>query len=283
MAARAGHRRRGAIRPGLGTALALVLLLALVPAAVAAKAPPLAATAQYKAFVDYVKKLDGIAGQPRSQAQKDKYEAELTAKRTAAAHKANALFKRASEEAKAEYDAKYKEQAEIVRGIEADDLEAVAAEYGAKLDRATASYQLKLTNIVRGRQTFEAAMHGRIDALRRQKAQTPSAAAKAEIQERIAALIGQIDAKREELARKRADLKAAFREQKQLLQTAQAERETEVGEAADAKIAKIAKHWKVAAEDKKAALNSKRESQLGYIEAKLEKGRADIASMPVTG
>src|SRR5690348_2844345 len=99
MAARAGHQQRGVIRMAAGLALAALLLL--IPTAQAAKAPPLAATSQYKAFVDYVKKLDGIAGQARSQADKDKYEAELTAKRTAAAHKANALFKRASAEAKA--------------------------------------------------------------------------------------------------------------------------------------------------------------------------------------
>jgi hypothetical protein len=264
-------------------ALALAALLLLSPGALAAKAPPLAATAQYKAFVDYVKKLDGLAGQATSAAQKDKYEAELTAKRAAAAHKANALFKRGSEEAKAEFDAKFKEQAAIVRGLEDDDLEAVAAEYGAKLDRATASYRLKLTNVVRGRQTFEAATHERIDALRAQKAQAPDIARKTAIQERIAALIGQIDAKRQELRQKRADLKAGFREQKQRLQTAQAERETEIAEAAEAKIAKIARHWKTAAETKKATLNSKRESQLGYIDAKLEKGRADIAAMPTVG
>lgn len=269
------------IRAALAAALAALLLLA--PAAGAAKAPPLAATAQYKAFVEYVKKLDGIAGQARSQAQKDKYEVELTAKRTAAAHKANALFKRASAEAKAGYDAKYKEQAEIVRRIEDDDLAAIAAEYGAKLDRAGASHQLKLANVVRGRQTFEDAMRSRINALRKQKAQTPNATGKAEIQERIAALIEQINAKRQELVQKRADLKAAFREQKQLLQTAQAEREAEIAEAADAKVAKIAKHWQLAAENKKATLNSKRESQLGYIEAKLEQGRASIASMPTVG
>jgi hypothetical protein len=264
-------------------ALALAALLLLSTSSFAAKAPPLAATAQYKAFIDYVKKLDGIAGQARSTAQKDKYEAELTAKRAAAAHKANALFKRGNEESKAEFDAKFKEQAAIVRGIEGNDLEAVAAEYGAKLDRATASYQLKLANIVRGRQTFEAAMHEQIDALRSQKARTADVAQKAAIQERIAALIGQVSAKRQELTQKRGGLKAAFREQKQRLQAAQAKRETQIAEAADAKIAKIARHWKAAADDKKASLNSKRESQLGYIEAKLEKGRADIASMPTVG
>ena len=282
MTARAGYRHRGAaVRTILASALTALMFLS--PSALAAKAPPLAATAQYKAFVDYVKKLDGIAGQARSTAQKDKYEAELTAKRAAAAHKANALFKRAGAEAQTEYDAKAKEQAAIVRGVEDDDLEAVAAEYGAKLDRAGASYQLKLTNIVRGRQTFETATHGRIDTLRSQKAKTPDVAQKAAIQERITALIAQINAKREELTQKRAELKAAFREQKQLLQGAQAERESEIAEAAEAKIKQIARHWKTATENRKASLNSKREGQLGYIEAKLEKGRADIASMPTVG
>jgi hypothetical protein len=282
MTAGAGHRRRGAAVRTAAT-LALAALLLLSPAALAAKAPPLAATAQYKAFVEYVKKLDGIAGQARSTAQKDKYEAELTAKRAAAAHKANALFKRTSEEAKAEFDAKFKEQAALVRGGEDDDLEAVAAEYGAKLDRATASYQLKLSNIVRGRQTFEASLHEQIDTLRSRKAAATDVAQKTAIQERIAVLVKQISAKRQELTQKRTDLKAAFRTQKQQLQATQADRESEIAAAAEAKIAKIAQHWKTAAEAKKATLNSKRESQLGYIEAKLEKGRADIASMPTVG
>jgi hypothetical protein len=261
---------------------ALAIFLLAAPAA-AKKAPPLASTAQYKAFVDYVKKLDGLAGQATTAAQKAKYEAELTAKRAAAAHKANALFKRSSEEAKAEFDARFKEQAAIVRNVEDDDLEAIAAEYGAKLDRASASYQQKLSNVARGRQTFETATRARIDSLRAQKARTPDVTQKTAIQERIAALIAQITAKRQELAQKRADLKAAYREQKQLLQGAQAKREAEIAAAAEAKIAKIAKHWKQAAEAKKATLNSKRESQLGYIEAKLEKGRANIASMPAVG
>jgi hypothetical protein len=267
------------IRAVAAGALAMFLLSA--PAV--AKAPPLASTAQYKAFVDYVKKLDGRAGQPTTAAQKAKYEAELTTKRAAAAHKANALFKRGSEEAKAEFDARLKEQAALVRKVEDDDLEAVAAEYGAKLDRASAGYQLKLSNVARGRQTFEAATRARIDALRTHKAGPVDVAQKTAIQERIAALIARITAKRQELAQKRADLKAAFRGQKQQLQGAQAKREAEIAAAAEAKIAKIAKHWKKAAEAKKATLDSKRESQLGYIEAKLEKGRANIASMPAVG
>ncbi|HEX5712127.1 MAG TPA: hypothetical protein VFX85_02310 [Solirubrobacterales bacterium] len=264
-------------------ATALTALLLLIPSAPAAKAPPLAATAQYKAFVDYVKKLDGLVGQPTTAAQKAKYESELTAKRTAAAHKANALSKRASEEAKAEFDAKSKEQAEIVRQIEDDELEAAAAEFDGKIDRATGSYQLKLTRVDQGRQTFEARLRERIEALRTQKAQTPDVAQKTAIQERIAALIEQIAAKRAESAQKRTDLKAAFSEQKQQIEAARVARADEIAAAAAAKIAKIAKHWKKAADDKKASLDAKREQQLAYIEAKLEKGRTDIASMPVTG
>ena len=264
-------------------ALAALLLFALVPAALAAKAPPLATTAQYKAFVDYVKKLDGLVGQPTSAAEKAKYETELTAKRTAAAHKANALSKRGSDEAKAEYDAKFKEQAEIVRRVEDDELEAVAAEYDGKIDRAAGSYQLKLTRVDQGRQTFEARVREQIEGLRAQKAQTADVAQKTAIQERITALIEQIAAKRAGSTQKRADLKAGFREQKQQIEAGRVKRADEIAAAAEAKIAKISKHWKKAAANKKASLDAKRERQLAYIEAKLEKGRTDIASMPVTG
>ena len=50
-------------------------------------------------------KLDGLTSTATSTEQKNTYEAKLTAKKTAAAHKANALFKRASEEAAAEANA----------------------------------------------------------------------------------------------------------------------------------------------------------------------------------
>jgi hypothetical protein len=122
-----GKRRcLGVLIPGV----ALALLLAAAPAALAVKAPGLASSAQYKAkaFVEYVKKLDGLTTQPTSTEQKNTYEAKLTAKKTAAAHKANALFKRASEEVQAEADAAAKEQVERVRAKEDEALEAQIAE-----------------------------------------------------------------------------------------------------------------------------------------------------------
>src|SRR4029077_10732465 len=91
----AKRRCLGVLVPALAV---LALLFAAPGAALAVQAPGLASSAQYKAFVEYVKKLDGLATQPTSTEQKNTYEAKLTAKKTAAAHKANALFKRASEE-----------------------------------------------------------------------------------------------------------------------------------------------------------------------------------------
>ena len=271
-----GHRGR---RPTLIVA-AMSAFLLLPAVALAAKAPSLASTSQYKAFVAYVKKLDGLVGQPITAAQKDTFEAELSAKKEAAAHKANALFKRSSDEALAESEAKYKEQAAVIRRGEEGELDALGAEFGAKLQRATAGYQAKLARIANGRRTFEARTHEQIDTLRATKAQSTDVAQKNAIQEQITALIAEISSKRQEESEKRAELKAAFGKQKEAIHAAQAKQESAIGEAAEAKIEKASKHWKNVYNGKKATLNSKRESQLGYLDAKLEKGRADIAAMP---
>ena len=118
--------KRAGIKAAVSIAAVLGVLLLLAAAATAGKAPSLASTAQYKAFVEYVKKLDGLVGKGTSSAQKDTYEAELTTKKEAAAHKANALFKRSSEEALAESNAEFKEQSAAIRGSEEEELEALA-------------------------------------------------------------------------------------------------------------------------------------------------------------
>jgi hypothetical protein len=278
-----GRRASGSRRasPLVGAVLCAFLFLPAV--ALAAKAPSLASTAQYKAFVAYVKKLDGQVGQPTTAAQKSAYEAELSAKKEAAAHKANALFKRSSEEALAESNAKYKEQATTVRRAEEKELEALAAEFGVKLERAASSYRAKFERVVNGSRTFESRTQEQVTALRATKAQTTDVAQKNAIQEQISGLIDEISAKRQEASKKRAELKASLGKQKEEIHAAEAKKETEIGEAAEATIEKISKHWKNAYNEKKATLNSKRESQLGYLEAKLEKGRADVATMPAAG
>lgn len=265
------------------SALVISLALLALPALVAAKPPSLASTAQYKAFIEYVKKLDGLVGQPTSAAQKDTYQAELTAKKEAAAHKANALFNRGSEEAQADANAAAKEQTEAVRSNEEEELEALQAEFAAKLEKAGSGYHAKLDRLVSGHKKFEAKVNEQIAGLRAQKAQTPDPAQKASIQARITTKIEELKAKHEEEKEKRAQLKAGFRQQKEELHGAEEKKETEIGEAAEATVEKIATHWKKDFNDKKAKLNAKRESQLAYLEAKLEKGRSDIASMPAVG
>lgn len=272
---------RARIWGSLGAALTIVLLLpAAALGGAKGKPPSLAATSQYKALIEYVKKLDGLAGQPTSSAQKGTYETELTAKKEAAAHKANALFNRASEEAEAQFDARAKEQTEAVRDREGEELAALQGEFAGRFERAAASYTEKLEKLKTGHANFEARVKEQVAALRAKKAATADVAQKNAIQERITGLIDEIRAKRQEETTKRKELKTNYREQKEELKAAEAKQEAEIGEAAEAKIEKIAKHWKKAAAGKKSKLNSKREGQLAYLEAKLEKGRADIASMP---
>src|ERR1700760_4008078 len=119
--------------------LGLMASALLPPAALAVKTPGLASSAQYKAFIEYVKKMEERSSQPTSTETKNTFEAKLTAKKTAAAHKADALFKRASEEAQAEADETAKEQVERVRAKEGEELEALQSVTATKLGRAEAS------------------------------------------------------------------------------------------------------------------------------------------------
>jgi chromosome segregation ATPase len=272
------QRRAGRI---LATVVCAALLL---PAAAAAGTrPSLASTAQYKAFVEYVEKLDGLVGQPTTAAQKDTYQSELTAKLEAATHKANALFNRAGDEAKAETDARYKEQQAQIRRAEDEELDALDAEFAARLRKAAESYREKVQRVETGHRTFEAEVNEQIAKLRKQKANATSLAAKNTIQGRINAKIGELEAKRKEESQKRAELKEGFRDQKAELRAAQAKKEDEIEAAADVKVGKSRKRWKQVYVEKAADLDAKRDSQLAYLTSKAEKGRDDIASMPASG
>ena len=225
-------------------ALCVSLLVAAFALAAPDKPPSLASTSQYKAFVEYVKKLDGLVGQPTSSAQKETYEAELTTKGEAASHKANALFNRKSEEAKAQSNAKFKAQKGAIQLKEEEELGALRAEFGGKVERATASYQEKLDRVETGRHNFEASTNEQIAGLRGKKAEAKEVGQKEAIQARITVKIEKIAAKRAEAKEKRTVLKAGFGKQKEEIHAGQAKKETEVGEAAAAKIEKSSQHWK---------------------------------------
>jgi hypothetical protein len=261
----------------------LALLLAAPGAALAVKAPSLASSAQYKAFIEYVKKLDGLAAQPTSTEQKNTYEAKLTAKKTAAAHKANALFKRASEEAQAEANEAAKEQVERVRAKEGEALEALRAETNGKLERTESSFHIKFKKIATGHRNRETALKAHIAELRAKKAAAAPGTPKTSIQEQIEKVSGEITANRADEKEKRKALKGAVTKQREQIKSKAEAKETEIGEAAEETVKKIDKHWNKQYLSKKEALNKTRESRLGYLEQKLEQGRADIAAMPATG
>ena len=264
----------------LGSALAALLLL---PAAASGKPPSLASTPQYKAFIAYVKQLDNLVGKPIPGARKEAFEAELSVKKEAASHKAKALFKHGRQLARAKAHAKAKEQTVAVRGAEEEDLEALAAEYRAKVGRATGEYEAELAGAEAGRHKVEDRAHEQIGVLRGKKAKSKNPRQKTVIQEHIAGKIEEIQAKREATSKRRAEVKAGFARQKEEIEAGEAAKEAAIGEEAGATVEKIAKHWKRVFTRKQEALSAKREGQLAYLFSKLEKGRADIASMPVSG
>lgn len=266
----------------LGLAIS-ALLLAAPAAAPAVNAPSLASSAQYKAFIEYVRKLDGLASRPTSTEQKNTYETKLTAKKTAAAHKANALFKRASEEVKAEADEAAREQVERVRAKEDQALEALHVETGQKLDRTDASFHVKFERITNGHHNREKTLKGQIAELRAKKAAAAPGTPKTRIQEQIERVSGEVAANRADEKEKRKALKSAVAKQRGQIKAAAEAKEAEIGEAADETVKQIDEHWRGQYLEKKAALNATRESRLGYLQQKLEQGRADIAAMPAGG
>jgi hypothetical protein len=267
----------------LAVAATTAALLLGAPAAFAVKAPSLASSAQYKAFIEYVKKMDARSSQPTSTETKNTFEAKLTAKKTAAAHKANALFKRASEEAQAEANEAAKEQVEAVRRKEGKEVEAVRAEAGSKTSKLEASAQVKGEQIATGHKNREAALKAQIAELRGKKAAAAPGPPKEKIQERIEAKSGEIAANREDEKKKRSALKAATAKQEEKIREELGDKEAAIGEKAEEVVKKIDNHWNKAYEAKKKALNKTRESRLGYLEQKLEEGRAAVAAMPANG
>jgi hypothetical protein len=264
--------------PGLAV---LALLLAVPGGALAIKAPGLASSSQYKAFIEYVKKLEGLVAQPTSAEQKNTYEAKLTAKQTAAKHKANALFKRASEEAQAEANETAKEQVEGVRTKEAKTLEGLQLETNQKLERTEASFHIKFEWIATGHKNREIALKTHIAELRAKKAAAAPGTPKTGIQEQIEKVSGEVTANRADEKEKRQALKSAVTKQREQIKSAAEAKEVEIGEAAEEVAKKIDDHWNKQYLAKKEALNKTRESRLGYLGQKLEQGRADIAAMPV--
>src|SRR6202012_3528355 len=190
-------------------------------------------------FIEYVKKLDGLTTTPTSTERKNTYEAKLTAKKTAAAHKANALFKRASEETATEADEKAKEQVEGVRAKEEKELAAIQAATAGKFERVEAAYHIKFEHIVTGHKNREKALKAQIAELRGKKAAAAPGQPKEAIQERISAKSAEVASNRQDEKNKRAELKSATGKTKTQIKEAAEAAEVELGEAGEETVNKI--------------------------------------------
>ena len=100
-------------------ATALLAVSLVAPTANAAAVPPLATTAQYKALLGFVDKLDKLSSTPATSAQKAVFDGQLENKHGAAVSKSTALFNRGKRAAQAESQHAFKTGSRTIRRTEA--------------------------------------------------------------------------------------------------------------------------------------------------------------------
>jgi hypothetical protein len=271
------------LRPLVSLAAVALLAVALVaPSANAANIPPLSSSAQYKALVKFVDKLDGLARTPTAAAQKAIYDGQLENKHEAAVNKSTALFNRAKKAAKAEAQRAFKAGSQTIRRTEAGELATLREEYDARMDRAANNYGAELGRIEDEFDSRIATLRKEIKKLRNQKANAKSLEQKALIEEAIERRIDRITNDRELEQEEVTDLKAGFRKEKETIRAAKASATQVVQQDDDAAIERLRNDHNRIYNARVRTLQSKRANQLGDLEGKLDAGRAAIERMPAT-
>ena len=265
------------------SAVALLALALLAPSAGAANIPTLSSSAQYKALVKFVDKLDGLARTPATAAQKATYDGQLENKHEAAVGKSTALFARAKKLAKAEAERAFRAGAQMVRRTEAGELATLREEYDTRLDRAANNYDAELGRIEDEFDARVATLRKEIKKLRNQKANAKSATEKTLIEEAIERRTVRIAADRKLEREEIADLKAGYRKEKETIRAAKASAAQVVQQDDDAAIERLRNDHNRIYNARVRTLQSKRANQLSDLEGKLNAGRAAIERMPVTG
>lgn len=270
----------------MGPLVVLAALLAtalLAPSANAAPIPPLSASAQYKALVKFVDKLDGLANTPTPASRKAVYDGQLENKHVAAVNKSTALFNRAKKAAGAESQRAFQAGARTIRRTETGELAALRKEYDARMDRAGANYQAELGRIEDEFDARVATLRKELKKLRKQKANAKGAVAKAQIQEAIERRVKRVAGDGELEAEELADLKAGYRKEKEVIRAAKASATQLVQQDDDAAIARLRNDHNRIYNARVRTLQSKRANQVGELEGKLDAGRAAIERMPAAG
>lgn len=263
-------------------AVALLAVALLAPAAKAANIPPLATTAQYKALVSYIDKLDKLSNTPATAAQKATYDGQLDNKHEAAVNKSTALFNRGKKAAQAESQRAFKTGVRTIRRTEAGELAGLRRDYNARMNRAAVNYENAVGRLEDVYDNRAASLKKQIRRLRKQKANAEGLVRKEVIQEAIERRVkrGADDRKveQEELA----DLKAGYGREKAAIRSAKASATRSVQQNDQEAIETLRNRGKQIYNTRVRTLQSRRTNQLGDLERKLNAGRAAITRMPAS-
>jgi hypothetical protein len=263
-------------------AIALLAVALVAPAANAANVPPLVTTAQYKALVGFVDKLDGLSNTPATAAQKASYEDQLANKHEAAANKSTALFNRAKKAAQAESQRAVKTGVRTIRRTEAGELAALRSNYDARMNQAAADYEKSVGRLEDVYDSRAASLTKQIRALRKQKANADGVVRKVEIQEAIDRRVKRGAEDRKVEQEELSDLRAGNRREKAAIRSAKASATQSVQQNDDEAIETLRNRSKQIYNTRVRTLQSRRVNQLGDLQNKLDAGRAAIERMPLS-
>lgn len=263
-------------------AVALLAVALLAPAAKAANVPPLVTTAQYKALVSFVEKLNKLSNTPATAAQKAGYEGQLENKHDAAANKSTALFNRGKKAAQAESQRAVKTGVRTIRTTEAGELAALCRDYDARTTQAANNYAKAVGRLEDVYDSRAAALKKQVRRLRKQKANAEGALRKAEIQEAIERREKRGSEDRKVEQEELADLRAGYRREKAAIRSAKASATKSVQQNDQEAIETLRNRNKQIYNTRVRTLQSRRVNQLHDLENKLNVGRAAIARMPVS-
>lgn len=261
-------------------AVALLAVALLAPSANAANVPPLSSSAQYKALVKFVDRLDGLARTPVAASQKALFDGQLENKHQAAVNKSTALFNRAKTAARAEAQRAFKAGAQTIRRTEAGELAALRKQYDTRMDQAANNYEAELGRIEDEFDNRVATLRKEIKRLRNQKANAKSAEQKAVTQEAIDRRLDRIAGDRKLEQEEVTDLKAGYRKEKESIRAAKASATQVVAQNDDAAVERLRNDHNRIYNARVRTLQNKRANQLSDLEGKLNAGRSAIERIP---
>ena len=260
--------------------VALLAVALLAPVAKAADIPPLVGTAQYKALVGFVEKLQGLSDTPATDARKASYEDQLENKHDAAVDKSAALFARGKKAAKVESERAIKTGIQTIRQTEAGELAALRRDYDGRMNLAATNYENAVGRVEDVYDSRNASLTKQIKALRKQKANAEGVLRKAAIQDTIDRRVKRAAENRTLQQNELADLKTGYAREKAAIRGGKQSATQSLQQNDAEAIVTLRNRGKSIYNSRVRTLQSQRVDQLHDLENKLNHGRAAITRMP---